>query len=340
MKLISWKTATVVGVSAIGLALIVWSLQDSDPLPEGIARANGRIEAERIDVATKHPGRIAEILTEEGAFVSEGQALVLIDDEEVQAQLREAKAAIEEAHRYEEHATAVLQQRESELTFAKQELHRSETLLRRSFAAQEVVDQRRSQVLAAEAMVIAAKAEIARAQAAIDGALARRDRLESVLEDHVLAAPRDGRVQYRLASEGEVLGGGGRILTLLDLTDVYMTVFLPTAEAGRLSIGDEARIVLDAASEYVIPAQVSFVAAEAQFTPKYVETEDERQKLMFRVKVKIDPDLLRQYQRVVKTGLPGVAYLRTSSDALWPADLAPHLPAPPSSSALSAPSAS
>lgn len=329
VQFISWKTAAIASVAVCATAFVVWSQQEGASLPEGIVQANGRIEAERIDIATKFPGRIVEILTEEGAFVSRGDLLARLDDEQAQAELREAKANIEEESRRADHAAAVLRQHESELTFAKQELRRSETLLNRDFATQEVVDQRRSQVLAAEARVLAARAEIARTEAAIEGAVAHRDRLNSILRDHLLTAPRDGRVQYRLATEGEVLGSGGRVLTLLDLTDVYMTVFLPTTEAGRLTIGDEARIVLDAASDYVIPARVSFVAAEAQFTPKYVETEDERQKLMFRVKVKIDPDLLRKYQRVVKTGLPGLAYLRTSSNAVWPETLTPRLPAPP-----------
>ncbi len=327
--MISRLAAIGIGALVVAGGIVAWSLRESDPLPDGIARANGRIEAERIDIATKFPGRIARILAHEGDFVTEGTVVALLDDSEISAQLREARAAVEESRRRAEYARAVLAQRESELSFHRKELKRAETLAGRDFASQELVDERRSQVLAAEAGVLAAKAEIARAEAAIEGALARVERLETVLKDHVLTAPRDGRVQYRLAAEGEVLAGGGRVLTILDLSDVTMTVFLPTAEAGRLSIGDEARIVLDAAPDYVIPAEVSFVAADAQFTPKYVETEEERQKLMFRVKVRIAPELLVKYQRVVKTGLPGVAYLRVSPAALWPEELAPRLPPPP-----------
>ncbi len=318
--------AIAVVVVAGGLA--AWVLTDRDSLPEGIAVANGRIEAERIDVATKFAGRIAEILADEGDFVTSNSLLARLDDSEIQAQLREAKAAVEENGRQIEIAKALLAQRKSEKDFAEKELHRSQTLSRRDFATQELVDERRSQLLAAEASVLAAEAEIARATAAEDGAKARVDRLESNLEDYSMLAPRSGRVQYRLASVGEVLASGDRVLTLLDLTDVYMTVFLPTAEAGRLALGDEARIVLDAAPDYVIPAYISFVASEAQFTPKYVETAEERQKLMFRVKVKIAPDLLLKYQRVVKTGVPGLAYLRLSPDVPWPPELTPRLPEP------------
>jgi len=130
---------------------------------------------------------------------------------------------------------------------------------------------------------------------------------------------------YGLA-EATLLAAGGKVLALLDLTDVHMTIFLPTREAGRLALGSEARIVLDAAPNYVIPAKVSFVAAEAQFTPKYVETASEREKLMFRIKVQVPRDVLEKYEPLVKTGIPGVAYVKTALDAQWPERLAVKLP--------------
>ena len=76
----------------------------------------------------------------------------------------------------------------------------------------------------------------------------------------------------------------------------------------------------------VPPASPTTIASAAQFTPKYVETEQEREKLMFRVEVTIPPELLEQHRDIVKTGLPGVAYLRIDRDAAWPAELAPRLP--------------
>jgi HlyD family secretion protein len=101
-----------------------------------------------------------------------------------------------------------------------------------------------------------------------------------------------------------------------------MTFFLPTAQAGRVALGSDVRIVLDAAPQYVIPAKVSFVADVAQFTPRSVETQEERQKLMFRIKAKISPDLLKKYIQQVKTGLPGMAYVKVDPSAEWPANLA------------------
>ena len=152
----------------------------------------------------------------------------------------------------------------------------------------------------------------------------QRVRIES--EDAALKAPRDGRVQHRVAQPGEVIGNGGKVLTLIDLSEVYMNFFLPETVAGRLAIGSEVRLVLDAAPQYVFPAKVSFVASEAQFTPKTVETTTERQKLVFRVKARVAPDLLERYMDRVKTGLPGVATVRLSEDVDWPAKLQVKLP--------------
>ena len=115
---------------------------------------------------------------------------------------------------------------------------------------------------------------------------------------------------------------------LLDLTDVYMIIFLPTNQVGRVFLGSEARIILDAAPNYVIPAYVSFVSSEAQFTPREVETRSEREKLMFRVKVKIDRELLLAHIEKVKSGLPGEAYVLLGSGNQWPERLAVNLPLP------------
>ncbi|HCW91434.1 MAG TPA: glycoside hydrolase family 43, partial [Marinobacter sp.] len=178
--------------------------------------------------------------------------------------------------------------------------------------AQAAIGQARSNVIAAHSTVEAVQATIERIQADID--------------DSTLKASRDGRVQYRVAQPGEVLSPGGVVLNMVDLTDVYMTFFLPTEQAGRVALGAEARLVLDAAPQYVIPAEISFVADVAQFTPKTVETEEERQKLMFRVKAQIDPDLLREHLRQVKTGLPGMAWVRLDPQVDWPAQLQTRLP--------------
>jgi HlyD family secretion protein len=141
------------------------------------------------------------------------------------------------------------------------------------------------------------------------------------IADNTLVAPRDGRIQYRIANIGEVLPAGGRVFTMLDIAYVYMDIYLPTGEAGKIRIGSDARITLDAVPNVSIPAKVAFVATQAQFTPKTVETKDERDKLMFRVRVKIDPERLKARGEYVRSGLPGVAYVKYDPAVAWPDNL-------------------
>jgi HlyD family secretion protein len=193
-------------------------------------------------------------------------------------------------------------------------------------AAAAALTQEKAREQAAKAALEAARIDVNYREAAIQAAAARIEGVTTDIADSTLKSPILGRVQIRLAQPGEVLGAGGRVLNLVDLSDVYMTFFLPTAAAGRVALGAEIRLVLDAVPQYVIPARVSFVADVAQFTPKTVETQSEREKLMFRVKAQIPRDLLRQHISRVKTGLPGVAYVRLDPNEEWPARLAVKLP--------------
>jgi HlyD family secretion protein len=310
----------------VGGGYFAWRKISVPSLPPGFAKANGRIEAERVDVATKLAGRLKEVLVKEGDSVAKGQTLAIMDTAELEAQMNDAKAAAVQAERQLDQAIALLAQRKGELTLSEQELDRAEKLAAKGYTSKQVVEQRTAVKLTAVAAVNSAQAQIDLAKASIESATARVARIQTYLDDSVLTAPRSGRVQYRLALPGEVLAAGGKVLTLLDVTDVYMTVFLPTSEAGRLPIGAEARIIFDAAPQYVVPASVSFVATEAQFTPKYVETQSEREKLMFRVKVQLPPDVLEKYVAWVKTGVPGVAFIRLSPTVQWPENLAVALP--------------
>jgi HlyD family secretion protein len=142
--------------------------------------------------------------------------------------------------------------------------------------------------------------------------------VQSRITDATLTSPVLGRVLYRLAEPGEVLAAGGKALTLVDLADVYMEIFLPSEQAAALKIGAEARFTVDYEPDRVGPGYVSFVAPEAQFTPKEVETRSEREKLMFRVKIQVPRELVLHYVERVKTGVRGVGYVKVKDTAVWP----------------------
>lgn len=322
-------TLIPLGLLLVAAAGSYWWYQQQNSLPENIASGNGRVEAEEIHVAAKYPGRIAEVLVDEGDMVTEGQVLARMDTAEIEASFAKARADVARAQEAVAEAKAQIAQRVSELKYAQQELGRAAFLVQKGHVSKSLLDQRQAERDTAEAILTAARAHLLSAQRSIESAAAEARRVGTRIDDSTLRAPRGGRVQYRLAEPGEVLASGGRVVTLLDLSDVYMTIFLPTAQVGRVFLGTDARIILDAAPEFVIPATVSFVAANAQFTPREVETRSEREKLMFRVKVKIDPALLLIHVKKVKTGLPGEAYVLLGSGAEWPEQFAVRLPPVP-----------
>jgi HlyD family secretion protein len=345
--------AIVLAVLALA-AVLAWQRFAPRADATKLASANGRIEAVEIDIAAKSPGRVREIRVAEGEFVEAGQIVAVMDAETLEAQHRQAEAQLAQSRSSVDTARSVLTQREGERAAAQaavaqrdvervaaqRQLARSAALAEKGFISPKALDDDRTRVDAAEAAVRAAKAQvaaadagiasarsqIASAEAAAVAAQANVERLRADIDDLTLKAPRAGRVQYRVAQPGEVVAAGGKIVNLIDLSDVYMTFFLPTAIAGRLALGAEARLVLDAAPQYVVPARISFVAAEAQFTPKTVETAAEREKLMFRVKASIAPELLQKYITRVKAGLPGMAYVRLDEASEWPERLRVKLP--------------
>jgi HlyD family secretion protein len=306
-----WLSALLVVMLAAG-GYFAWEKLRRDNLPPGIASGNGRIEATEIDIAAKMPGRIRDILVREGDFVTAGQVLARMDTTQLEAQLRQAeaqwrranisvdtaKSLVTQREAEKKSAVAVVDQRNVQLDAAARTLRRSEQLIRTNAVPQQRLDDDRAaadgaraavaaaeaQRAAAEAAISSSQAQVVDAQASVDAAKAAIESIKADINDSTLTAPQDGRVQFRVAQPGEVVAAGGRVLNLVDLSDVYMTFFLPTAQAGRVAIGSDVRIVLDALPQVVIPAKATFVASVAQFTPKTVETEVEREKLMFRIR--------------------------------------------------------
>jgi HlyD family secretion protein len=299
----------------------VWWFYFRIPPLVGFASGNGRLEVQEIDVATKFPGRIAEVLVDEGDRVQGGQVVARMDTSSLNAQVREAEAQVLRSRQGQITAKALIAQRRSETLLAERDFERARALYVNANISAKDYDRTRSTMDTAKAATTQAEAQLAEADATIAASLAQKERIQVDLKDSVLTAPRSGRVQFRLAEPGEVLAAGGKVLTLIDPTDVYMTVFLPAAEAGKIALGAQARITLDAAPNLVIPSAVSFVADKAQFTPKEVETRTEREKLMFRIKVKIDPELVKGHEAQVKPGLPGVAYVQLDKAVQWPSSL-------------------
>jgi len=304
-----------------GAKSLIERLRHGD-LPEGIAKTNGRIEATEVDVSSKYAGRLENVMVDEGDDVKVGQVIARIDSPEYQAQLRTAQANVLVARNTLASAEAKVAQAQADLVYATADLERGKELVEKGWLTKQMYDQRVDRFSTDKAAVDAAEKQRDAARSAVEAAQAEVERISSILTDLTILSPRDGRVQYRIHRSGEVVNAGERIVQILDLKDVYMTIYLPAAQAGRLTIGDEARLIVDPYPDSVIPASVSFVATEAQFTPKTVETADEREKLIFRVKLQIDPKVLAKYYSQVKTGIRGMGFVRTDLAVSWPPNLA------------------
>lgn len=343
------KKWIIIAVVVVAIGFILWQQFKPDGYGSDFTSGNGRIEATEINISAKLAGRIEKINVDEGDFVKAGQPLVVMQTDTLQAQLNEAQAQYRQALSNEATsraqvalkmsdkvaALAGVTQRESDLDIANKHLERTKALYQKGAisvqqfdddtakvnSAKAALDSAKSQVTAADAAIEAAQAEVESAKSAINVAQANINQIQADIDDSTLTAPVDGRIQYRIAQPGEVLPSGGKVLNLVNLSDVYLTFFLPETIAGKVGIGDEVRLVLDALPNKAISAKISFVSSVAQFTPKTVETKDERQKLMFRVKAQLSPELLKCYITHVKTGLPGVAWVRLDPNTEWPSGL-------------------
>jgi HlyD family secretion protein len=312
-----WIIALVVVAAAAFFGYQYWNAKQS-ALPRGIVSGNGRIEAKLVDASAKEPLRVKEVLVDEGDLVRPGQVLVQLDAVTLESQLAEAKASVAAAEEQVVVANASIVRQKAEIELARIETERSKKLLEENAGSQREYDVRRMTLETRTAALAEAEARLQSAHQEVAVAEAKVATIQSRISDATLTSPVLGRVLYRLAEPGEVLGPGGKALTIVNLDDVYMEIFLPAEQASRVKIGADARLTVDYEPDRSAIGFVSFVSPEAQFTPKEVETKSEREKLMFRVKIQIPKALVSHYIEHIKTGVRGVGYIKLNDSAVWP----------------------
>ena len=291
--------------------------------PETVTAVNGRIELKRIDLASLYPGRVEEILVDRGDVIVKGQVLAKIASSETEARLRTAEAQSLTAEKAVAKVKAMFGEIEQNIKLAEIEL-KDAVQLRKDGLISNTEYERKKTALAALTEkrkvllqeLAGAEAEVARAAAAKNEILTRMDEL-------TIRSPFDGIVEYRLAEPGNVTGAGGRIISILNPADVTFDLFVPTAVSAAVTVGDDARIVIDGI-DAVIPAKIAYISRDAQFTPKFVETREEREKLLCRVTLRIDPQLALSYPNFFKGGMPAIGYIDHSHTG-WPEHLRTNL---------------
>ncbi len=311
-----WIIAAVIGIGGY-LGYQHWRAAQS-ALPPGIASGNGRIEAKLVEISPKEPLRIKQILVDEGDLVRPGEVVVRMDTATLQAQLAEAKLNVAATEEKVAISKATMVRRKAEIGLAKVEVKRSSALVKERAGSQRELDVRNTMLQTTTAGLAEEEAKLRTTEQEVRVAEANVATIQTRIDDAVLVSPVRGRVLYRLAEAGEVVAAGGKVLTLVNLDDVYMEIFLPSQDAARTRLGADARITLDALPDVAVPGNVSFVSPQAQFTPKQVETRSERDKLMFRVKICVPEDIVEAHLDIVKTGVRGMGYVKLDETAAWP----------------------
>lgn len=287
------------------------------PLPSGFIATNGRLVLGQVEVASLYPGRVESIVVSEGQSVKKGELLASLSSEQIKANLLEAQAAKYRIEQTVHRSEAELQIRKKQLALAELEWKNAKRMRKDGLISSVELVRRQTAYEAEQAGVKAAQAAYAEAEAGVAQAQAKIQEIMSTDKEYTLVAPMDARVEYRIATLGSVIPAGGKVISLVDPSDVYMHIFLPTQTLGKIHLHDEVRLVLDGI-DAVFPATITFISATSQFTPKFVETSKERDKLMYKVRVQFARDIAKQYRPFLKGGATGEVYLRINTEKEWP----------------------
>lgn len=294
--------------------------------------ASGHVEATDVRVSSKVGGIVDVVLLEEGDHVEAGQALARIDVTDSRLALDTAKAEEAQADadlrlrlagsRVEDVAEAAAQVKraEADLAGAQKDLERMEGLLAAGSGTSKLRDDARTRRDLAASSLDAARErlrkleagsrpqEIDAARARLAAARARMAQLEQQIEDGMIASPVAGIVTEKLAERGELLSPGSALAVITDLAHAWLTVYVGEPDLGRIRIGQQAEVVSDDGQKRA--GKVIFIASKAEFTPKNVQTRDERVKLVYKVKIGLpNPD------GFFKPGMPAEAHLRPAERA-------------------------
>jgi HlyD family secretion protein len=324
----------VVRTIALGAIAVLLAACRTEPA-EGPARATGYVEATQVRVASEVSGRVLQVTVQEGEEVAAGDLLVTIDTTGLDLRLRQATAEREQAaaqlrllqagsraediQQAEAQLAAAEAERDAaaaELAAARTDEARFEQLLRARAGAEKARDDAAARRAQAEARLDAAQnrvsgaraalkklragarpEELAAARARVAAVEAQLAALEENIRDATIAAPSSGVVTARLVEPGELVATGAPLVTLMDLDRAWANAYVEEPLVPSLRMGQPATVITDAGDR--LPGEVAFIAPRAEFTPRNVQTAEERARLVFRVKVRVD-----NTRGVLKPGMP------------------------------------
>lgn len=309
------------------LTTLIW--QGCGNNHKGSIEASGTLEATEVKVSAKVPGQVERIYFQEGQHVRVGDTLVVLDRSTPELQWKQAQAGVELAEaqyrlllngaRSEDLRLAeeALRQAEASFKIASDDYARMKELLASNTVTRRQFDEAESRHTIAKAQVNSAKEslqklqrfarpeDLSAAKARLSQAKASADILHKQLSDATVLAPVAGTITHKPLEEGELIGVGSAVATIARLERLNLMIYVSEGELGKVQLGGPADVVIDTYPDKSFPGKVIYISPNAEFTPKNVQTKEDRTKLVFGVKIEVD-----NAEGILKSGMPADAYIR------------------------------
>ncbi len=274
----------IIFIIAIVLPLY-FILKNKDRKKDDQLSASGTIEITEVEVSSKLAGKIEKLLVDEGDSVLKDQVLIELETKELQAQLKQAQAAYQVS-------LAQLAQSKSNSENLKTNLDRTRELFKAGSATQQQLDDQ-------ETKYQMAKDQFNSATHLTEQNKAMIDLIKVNLDNMVIKSPINGLVLSKNTEIGEVVSPGSSLLTLGDLFRPWVKIYIKEPDLGKVKLGQKAQVKIDTYPDKVFEGKVTYISSQAEFTPKNIQTKEERVKLVFGIKVSLDNPL-----QILKPGMP------------------------------------
>jgi len=299
----------IVLVLFVGLSLYFFKKQEK---PRGLLILHGRVEGKEINISSKVQGRIIRLYKRESDSVKKGELLAELRPDEYLAMLYSAQKEVQAAEETVLMAQSYLIKSQANVEQAKKDLERYRALFQEGVVSKRDLEIAELNYISVLAELKVNERYVAQAKAKQSSALQRLKEVEVYFRETKIYAPADGVILSRVAEEGEVVNPGQVIYTMVDLNKLYIKVYIPEPELGKVKLGQQARVYVDAYPDRYFNGTLTRVYEKAEFTPKNVETKDERVKLVFGAEVYVENP-----EGLLKPGMPADVVMKVDPKAEW-----------------------
>jgi len=283
-----------------------------EKIPQGTILLHGRIEGREIRISSKVQGRIVRLYKRESERVKAGELLAELRKDEYLAQLKSAQEEVSAAYQNKLLAESYLLKSKSNLEQSKRDLARFEELYQEGLVSKRDLELAQLNYNSALAEFRVNQKLVSQAEAKYRAAFQKLKEVEVTYQETRIYAPQDGVILTRPVEEGEVVNPGTPLYTMVNLQDLYVKVYIPEPELGMIKLGSPARIYVDAYKNRYFVGKVTRIYEKAEFTPKNVETKEERVKLVFGAEVSVE-----NQEELLKPGMPADVVIKVEPRAEW-----------------------